>query len=433
MICDLILYLKSFLTVHMMHPRILFTVIFFSAFTLLNGQRAFQPGYIIDINGDTINGLIENTGEIGNSRMCLFKDSEQSEAREYLPGAISGYRFRDGKYYVSKLLSMDVEPRMLFAECLVKGVATLYYLRNEGGDFYFIEKEGPGMVALTNEVREVLVNGTKTMVHSNSYIRMLKATFSDCSEIQSSIDHVQLNHRSLKSITCEYNEYMGGGRECITYEQGSRIKLRLAPFIGFSINRLSMSGDKPYDDFDFESSNDPVLGLLLELSSSRLGNHLSFQLGTEFSKNDFYAYSEQENLSQTEITYYNAYMQGLSIKITGGVKYYLTRGRVRPSLGGGLMFHKYIQPDFRYEWELHRFAIVTDGEWHPDLLSNGFYGAYLQAGLDVRLTGRLVLFAQVKGAYSTCDPKTVAGGLTADQIRIRSQVIPLTFTLGLSF
>ena len=417
----------------MMHSRILFTVIFFSAFPLLNGQKSFQPGYIIDIDGDTIFGLIENTGEVGNSRSCLFKESGQSEASEYLPGAISGYRFTDGKYYVSKLLITDAQQQMLFAECLVKGVASLYYLRNEDGEIYYIEKEGSGMVALTNEEREVIVNGSKTMVHTNSYIRMLKATFSDCSAIQPSIDRVQLNHRSLKSITCAYNEYMGDGMECITYEQGSRTRLRIAPFIGFSMNQLSMSGDEPYEDFDFDNSNDPVLGLLLEVSSSRLGNRLSFQLGTEVSKNDFHAYSEQENLSQTETTYYNAYMQGVSVRVTGGVKYNLTRGRVSPNLGGGLLYHKYIQPEFWYDWELHRFNIVTDGEWHLDLLSNGFYGAYLQAGLDIQLTGRLILFARVQGAYSTCDPKTIAGGLSADQIRIKSQIIPLTFTLGLSF
>jgi len=410
-----------------------FTAIILSAFSLLNGQKAFQPAYIIDLGGDTIRGLVENTGEVKNSEACHYRADEGSEVVEYLPGEISAYRFEGGKYYVSKLITIEDEPGMVFAECLVTGFATLFYLRNEGGEFYFIEKKESGIEALTNEEKEVIINGTKTYAPSNRYIRILKAVFSDCPQIQSSIDHVKFNHRSLKSITCQYNGYMGNGMECITYEQNSRIRLRIAPVIGFSINRLSMSGDKPYEDFEFENSNNPVVGLVLELNSSRLGNNLSFQLGTEVSKNDFYAYSVQENLSQTEIYYYNVYMQGLSVKVTGGAKYDLTRGRVRPNLGGGVMFHKYIQPDFRYDWELHRFNIVTDGEIHLDLLSNGFYGAYLQVGLDVHLTGRLILFTEIKGAYTTCDPKPVVAGLTAEQILIRSTVIPLTFTMGLSF
>lgn len=380
-----------------MHPRTLFTAIFFSAFSLLSGQANLQPGYIIDLNRDTIQGLIDNTGEVKNSMICRYKAGEQSESVDYLPSEILGYNFTDGKYYVSKQVNIEGTEQMVFAECLVKGAASLYYIRNEDTELYFVEKEGTGMVALTNERREEMVYGVMTSYHTYSYIEMLKVTFSDCPEIQPSLENAKLNHRSLVSITCKYNEYEGNGEPCITYEKCSRVRFRIGPFIGFSTNRFKVIGEHPFDAFDFKNSNDPVFGLLLDISSSRLGNHLSFQLGTEWSKSEYEAYYEEQNWLQTATNYYDVYMQGISMKLYGGANYSFTRGRVKPSLGGGLWFHKYIQSDFWYEVERHTGEYVTENEWHPDIASNWLYGVYLQAGVDVDLTKRLILFANVRG------------------------------------
>lgn len=418
-----------------MHPRTLFTAVFISAFSLLSGQANFQPGYIIDLNRDTIQGLIDNTGEVKNGMICRYKAGEQSEPVDYLPAEISGYGFTDSKYYVSRQINIEGTEQMVFAECLVKGVASLYYLRNEDTEIYFVEKEGTGMVALTNERMEEMVYGVMTSYHSNSYIRMLKATFSDCLEIQPSLENAKLNHRSLVSITCKYNEYVGNGEPCITYEKRSRVRFRIGPFIGFSTNQFKVIGEPPFDYFDFENSNDPIFGLLLDISSSRLGNHLSFQLGTEWGKSDYYTYYEKENWAQTENNYYDVYMEGISMKIFGGANYSFTRGRIRPTLGGGLWFHKYIQSDFWYNVETSLGDYVYQEEWHSDIASNWLYGVYLQAGVDVDLSKRMILFANIKGGYGTSNPKTIAGlnhGV-ADQIRIRYELIPISFSIGILF
>lgn len=411
-----------------------FTAVFLSAFSLLNGQKAFQPAYIIDLNGDTIHGLVENTGEIRNSQLCRFTDHEGSEAVEYLPGEISAYRFENGKYYESKLIQIEDEPEMVFAECLVKGLATLYYLRNEGGEFYFIEKQESGMEALTNEVKEVVVDGTKTYAPSNRYIRVLNALFSDCPEIQSSIDHVKFNHRSLSSITSEYNAYVSEGGESIMYEQGARIKFRAGPFIGYAFNQLSMTGDELFEAFDFGNSNAPVFGAVMEVSSTRLGNHLSFQLGTEFSKSDFHTTYEVASLIYPSVIYsYDVHLQALALKIYAGPKYNITNGRIRPNLGGGIMIHKYIQPDFWYVLETRDGDVVTTDEWRNDVVGNWFYGVYLQAGVDVSLSQRLILFVNAKAGINTCDPKTIADAVTAEQMRISTVLIPISFSMGILF
>jgi hypothetical protein len=419
-----------------MHPRILFPTIMLSAISLLHGQSGFQPGYLIDIDRDTIAGAIEDRGEVENSKVCHFRATGQDQLVEYLPAEITGYCFTGGKCYVTRPIEMDGSEQPVFAECLVQGSASLYYVRVAHAENYFIEKEHSGMVALTNEVKEVQVNGKATKVYSKQYIRLLKALFSDCPEIQPSIDQVNLTHKSLISITCKYNEYVGGTEPCITYGQGSRTRLRVAPVIGFSSSGLSISGDGLYESFDFNRSNDPVLGLVLDLSSSRLGNHLSFQLGTEWSKSEFHSYFEQPSpIYPSRTTYYNASLNSISMKLLGGAKYNFTRGRVRPSAGGGLMFHKYIQPDFWYEVETHNGVDVTTEERHENPVGNWAYGAYAQAGLEVELTERMVLFAHIKGGYGISNPETIAALVNGipEQIRVRYELIPFTFSIGLLF
>lgn len=421
----------------MMHPKTLLMVLILTVFSTLNGQVIFQSGYLIELKGDTVQGQIDNGGDVQNSRACYFKVSEQSEPEEFLPGAISGYGFTEKQFYVSKAIDRDGSAQIVFVECLVKGIASLYYLRNEDDELYFVEKQGSALVALTNEPKEVMVNGSKTTVRSNNYIRMLKATFSDCLEIQPAIENVKLNHRSLTSITCKYNDYVGNGAACITYNQRARVKFRIGPVIGFSSNNITLIGSEPFDSFEFDSSNDPVLGLVLDISSSRLGNQFSFQLGTDFGKSSYStSYQETSPIYPMTVYYYDVYMQAISMKIYAGAKYNFGRQRVKPNLGGGLMFQKYIQPDFWYELETHEGDLITTEEWHGDPLGNLLFGAYIQAGVDIDISKRLVLFANVKGGFGTTNPKTLAGltdDAQYDQARVRYDLLPITFSLGILF
>jgi hypothetical protein len=404
-----------------MHPKTLLIALLFTAVPILQCQAQTQPGYIITLNGDTLSGLIENNGEVHNSQICQFQGSGQSEAVEYLPGAISGYGFSEGSYYESKTIVLDGSEQLVFVQCLVKGAASLYYYRNKDGEFYFLDKVGSEMLALTKE--------------KNRYIRLLKASFSDCMEIQASIDKVSLSHRSLISITCKYNDCVGKGEESVTYEQGSRIRLGFGPVVGFSASRISLMGDALFESFNFETSNDPVIGVLLDVGSSRLGNHLSLQLGSEVSQVDFYAYHEETNSIYTAIDYYyDVYLQGLSLKLYGGPKYSFTSGRIRPNLGGGLLLHKYFQTDFWYVEETHIVDLVTTEEWRHDIVSNLFYGAYFQAGVDVDLTQRMILFINIKGGYAITNPQTILYQHgSSSQIRIRSELISIGFNLGILF
>jgi hypothetical protein len=407
--------------IDMMRPVILSLMAVLLFVSTLSGQTGFRPGYIINNKSDTIRGTVDDRGEVQNSTACLFRASDSSEPEEFLPGEIAAYRFDEGKYYVAKFVGIDGEQQLVFAECLVKGTASLYYFRNKGTELYLIEKDGEKMLALT---------------YTNNYISLLKGIFSDCPEIQSSIDRVKLNHRSLKSITCQYNAYVGADEPCVLFDQGSRVSLHIGPVIGFTSSQLALKGDELFESFEFKNSNDPALGLVLELSSDRLGNHLSFQLGSELSKNDFHSSFEETSPIYPLIAYhYDATLQSLSLAIFTGASYSFTTGRIRPGLGGGLMFHKFIQPDFSYVLETNDHGIVTIEEWRGDVVNNWIFGAYLQAGVEMDLARRLVFFAHVRGGYGTSNPNTITEVVNSkpEQIRIVPALIPVSFSIGLLF
>ena len=70
------------------------------------------------------------------------------------------------RYYVSATVEEEGVQKQVFLEYLVNGMADLYYLRNENSETYYIRKAGEDALAITD-------------------IRLLKAAFSDCYEIQS--------------------------------------------------------------------------------------------------------------------------------------------------------------------------------------------------------------------------------------------------------
>ena len=52
---------------------------------------------------------------------------------------------------------------------------------------------------------------------------------------------------------------------------------------------------------------------------------------------------------------------------------------------------------------------VYERNYYYDIPGNWFYGAYLQAGIDMDLTQRISIFANISGGFALTNPKTFAG------------------------
>lgn len=77
-------------------------------------QTDFRPGYIINLNNDTTYGLIDSRGDIRNAQLCVFRKDTKSEPINYTPADLFGYRFIDGKYYISKTVVRKKQQKEYF-------------------------------------------------------------------------------------------------------------------------------------------------------------------------------------------------------------------------------------------------------------------------------------------------------------------------------
>ncbi len=387
----------------------------------LYGQSEFRPGYIINPDQDTIYGQIKGNSEARNARTCVFRSGDDADQTRFSPDDIRAYRFTNGKYYVSTTVEEDGEKKQVFLEYLVNGMANLYYLKEENSETYYIQKDGEDALAITD-------------------IRLLKATFSDCYEIQSTLDKATLSHKSLVSATVKYHDYVCDGEVCINYtREASRLWIEVGPVMGYSMNKLNFQGSPLFETFGFGSSQVPVFGLMLNLGSDRLGQHFSFQVGAEYSKHQLQAYTERPG-TEYYIDYYSydVRLESSLLTFTLGSMYAFSGKRIKPFLGGGLMFSKFIKPDFSYTEMAYFINWDPDQEsntWIGNPVANLLYGVYVQAGLDVKLSEKLTLFSAIKAGYLNSNPNTIIAleSRELDQMRVRTELIPISFHLGILF
>ena len=235
---------------------------------ILNAQTDFRPGYIIKTTGDTIFGQIDYRGDLLMSRVCRFKDKE-SEITEYYPNDIMAFRFIDSKYYVSR----EINKRQVFLEYLIKGEINIYYMRDNFGDHYYLDKEDLKFTELPYEEGVKYVDNKRVYYESIKHIGILNYYMQDAPQLQSRISSVkELEHQNLIKLAEEYHNAVCQDEECIIYEKRlPLLKFSISPFIG-------LTKYKGYDKFIKE------FGGYLYLWAPRINEKVYFKTGVVYHK-----------------------------------------------------------------------------------------------------------------------------------------------------
>ncbi len=160
---------------------------------ILNAQMDFRPGYIISATGDTIFGQIDYRGDLAMSTVCKFRDTA-AEITEYYPNDILAYRFIDSKYYVSR----EINSRKVFLEYLIKGKINIYYMRDDNGDHYYLDKDDVKLFELPYEEGFRYVDDRQVFYQSKKHIGLLNYYMQDAPAFQSRIQSLErLEHQQL--------------------------------------------------------------------------------------------------------------------------------------------------------------------------------------------------------------------------------------------
>lgn len=227
--------------------RHILLVLVFST-SLLYARPDFRSGYIIDALGDTIVGKIDYQGDLLMGSVCIFEKVD-SVIKEYSPNDILAYRFTDGKYYVSR----EIESKKVFLEYLIKGKVNIYYLRDNAGDHYFLDKEGLDLTEIPYESGTKYVNNREVYYETKTHLGILHYYMQDAPEFESKIQYIkEPNHQNLVDLAEEYHKVVCDGEKCIIYEKKQ-------PFIKVNIEVVS--------------------GILKFTNSNNISNKVYFQNG----------------------------------------------------------------------------------------------------------------------------------------------------------
>ena len=196
----------------------LFLLLIFLSITIVLSAQDLREGYIY-CNGDTVEGILKFQGDIKNSKECILTSDAESKAI-FLPFEIDGYRFKNGKYYVSKYLIKPDTTLKVFAEYLVKGQKDLFYYRNNSGFHYLINANDSSLIELPYKQELVNIDGKSYLRESKRHIGLLKSYFSDCPSIYLQIEKLKKpDTKNLISITKTYHDVVCGENTCVVYKK----------------------------------------------------------------------------------------------------------------------------------------------------------------------------------------------------------------------
>ena len=356
----------------------------------LKGQSVFHPGYIITNQNDTIQGLIDFRGEVRNAKKCYFKKKSTDDAQEYSPFMIKGYRFVDGKYYVSRTIKdNDGKEVQVFLEFLLNGIDDLYFYAEPAINHYYIEKSDGQLIELTNERNLVSIDGKDYYKESKKYIGLLRYVFGDCPQIYPLINKAKLEDKSLIEITKKYHDYMCEGEKCIIYEKKLPvIRFRFSPLVGWDISFLKLRNNPEYKKINFRMAGSASGGLIMNTSMPRVNEKMSFQGSISFTKNYFYGTSDLAVNSEFQ----EVYLHSSFLKLTGGAKYTYPKGTWRPTLLIGGNYIQTMKTDGRRIIETNYNSTIYSNEYTDFKIAKILVGLNVEVGMDYRISESRIVF-----------------------------------------
>jgi hypothetical protein len=305
--------------------KILWVLILGNTALMANPNNGFKEGYIISLKGDTTKGFLLSQESRDAADKCIFKANTDSESQIYKPGEISGYRYLNGKYYVSKEINIDsITKKVVFLELLIKGMANVYYYVDDL-EHYYIEKSANGLIELTEKPKNYSHEG-RTYIVTPKYKGKLLYALQDCPAISNQIQNTILTHNSLIKLTKDYHEKVCNSESCIIYERdNTKAKLQWGLLVGFSKNQYNF-GNQIITNYGKSSQ----IGIALKLSNVFMFNsHFNIKANVIVEKDiSPYTLSLSDGIKVGDIMYYDEYYRIIDKRYFTNQYHYLTEMEV---------------------------------------------------------------------------------------------------------
>ncbi len=398
--------------------KIFIAFFFVFCFQIIHAQVNFEPGFVINNEGDTIKGLVDSRGYIKNSKVCNFKDLSEENSFEYKPGEIEAFGFTNGKYYVSREIVLDEDTSMVFLEYLIDGIMDIYYLRNLENDYYFAQKDDR-LVLLDNTTKIIGETGKQYYKKSNKYIGILKYYTSDYPELSKKVNKTKLTHSSLINIASDYHGYVCEGEDCIIYEKElPKFKFIVSPIVGFDFNKVQINNKEVYEYYYSHPDKRPENIIVSSGEETIIKSNLNYSIGVNLSTN---LYFTSENLFfDLQIRYGNynyreytendeevilIYSNGGNLMNNGTFKYVFPY-KIKPYIGVGVSYYFTVNKSGINKFTGDLLGTEDDGLTRVlsnleeiDILKSHYIGYTIGAGVEIPFMKEYAIVPSIQYNY----------------------------------
>lgn len=402
-----------------MRRLILFAILILTVINCYS-QNDWKPGYIISSLNDTVYGFIDNRDSKSNAKRCYFRKEESGNKEIFTPENISGFRFINGKFFISKSIPDGDSTRRVFLEFVVHGKADFFHYKDDA-DRFFIEKEGK-LFELKNTTEIEKTDATefvssKTIAHEKKeYIGVLNYVMFDA-KMQSDINNSTLDTKSLINISKEYHERVCSGEKCIIYEKKSKIHVKWGLHIGETMNNFNFGNRlltnnviSSFIGFRFKFEN--VFNYEEKISfSADITLH-------KFSKYELHSinYDNIVDYNNLEYNLYPGNKLNVDLKVTAlkfpvTVNYTFSKGKVRPYIGLGISNTFVLSQNMNFNYKtFYEF-------FKKSVPSNLILGLVGRAGTEFMLKNSHSIYCTVDLDYSQ-NSQTGAGLFTNKMVSL---------------
>jgi hypothetical protein len=248
------------------------------------GQKNYQPGYVIQLNGDTLHGFIDYRKWDRNPDDIIFKKELSENIFTYSPKDIRGFSVLDEIYESAIIetemssdnpddLSSDSELSIkidtTFLQTIVSGVKSLYFYKNTSGkeQFYIRHDSTYELLKYKKYLKQNESDGTSVIAENNKYLGQLTYYLRDCPTIQVKLKDTKYGKRSIENLFLSY--YKCTNSEIKFHKKIEKLPIEFGLLAGLSstsINFASYSGSFAYlVNSDFKSSENLLAGMFFNI------------------------------------------------------------------------------------------------------------------------------------------------------------------------
>jgi hypothetical protein len=267
----------------MKRSLILISLIFTGVFFNLPGfaQRNDLPGYIINLNGDTIKGLIDYQNWESGPDFIKFKTDERSTELKYGPDLIREFGVNQ-EVYISAEVNTEVSPNItnqltnnpllqlkkekIFLLTVFKGNKSLYYYFKGKDNFYIAQSDSFELLIWKRYIKDSKAqSGTGVIAENKKYVGQLSVYLGDCPTIHSKLNSTNYNVISLTRLFKDYYECSQTPPSYQKKPDKIAIEIGAVAGVSFYSAKISSSVYSYLDKADYSKSTNPAAGTFLNI------------------------------------------------------------------------------------------------------------------------------------------------------------------------